>query len=149
MTYSQITQEIYPAFMQLIQAQNAGLVRLPEKASYAFGKTFTEVAKYAKIHAKLKNLLLKEHALTDDYGNFKTVKVGNSNEYEFKDGQKAIFIEDVNELNQVEVECKIYPVSREILEAVTNFPIQLYPVLEEYGMITELHLEKPKLQLAN
>lgn len=145
LTYSQISQELYPAFMQLIQAQNAGLVRLPQKVAYAFGKSFSEANKHAKEHAKLKNELLNQYAQVDESGQFKTVKTATGSEYDFKEGAKQIFIDKAGELGKTEISCKFYPISRAELEKVDNFPIQIFPILEEYGLITDLHLETPKL----
>lgn len=146
MTYQQIQQEVYPAYMQLIQSQNQGLVILPQKASYALGKNYTILARHLKAHAKLKGEIIEAHVLKDENGNYKTVKTATGSEYEFKEGQRAEFIQKVKELNETEVECKFHAISRVELESINNFPIHLYPVLEDYGMITELHLETPKMQ---
>lgn len=146
MTYQQIQQEVYPAYMQLIQSQNQGLVILPQKASYAFGRNYATLASHLKAYTNLKGKLLEAYVLKDESGIYKTAPKGTAVEYEFKEGKRAEFIEKVKELNETEVECKFHAISRVELESIANFPIHLYPVLEDYGMITELHLETPKLQ---
>lgn len=140
-THLQIKDELLPALNKLEAVQLNGLVQLPAKVAYAMGRCYSILTTHLKEYHKAKSELIEQYAQKDENGKYKTVKVDNLNEYEFKEGQKPVFIEKVKALDKTEIEWLPYRIPKPELLTINNFPITLYAILEQYDMITELHLQ--------
>ena len=145
-TYKKIMNDLMPALTQVTEMQARGMLILPAKIGYALGRNISMANPFLKDYEKERQAILEKCVKHDAAGKLATfVNENKEKKWDFKEGGEVMYKEMMEKFLDTEITWSAYRMPKDVLEQVDNFPVQAYGVLEEFEMITDLHLSMAKL----